>query len=433
MRIYDILKKKRDGYELNSEEIDFFIESYTNDVISDYHASAMLMAMFINGMSEKESAFLTKAMLHSGDIVDLSGIEGIKVDKHSTGGVGDTTTLIVGPIVAACGVPVAKMSGRGLGHTGGTLDKLESIPGFKIERTMDEFIKQVNDCGLAVISQTNNIVPADKKLYKLRDVTATVDSIPLIAGSIMSKKLASGSDAILLDVKVGSGAFMKNIEDAKSLAKEMVSIGKIMKKKTVAVITDMNQPLGNAIGNSLEVKEAIEVLKGEGPEDLRTLCIELSARLVTLGNNMSYDEAKELVIRSINDGSALRKFSEFVLSQGGKKEFILDDKLLPEASFRYGINAEKSGYLSELNSEEIGISAMILGAGRENYDSKIDYSAGIVLTKKIGDFVSKGEMIAEFHYNDTQLLENAKQRFTNAYIIKDERPTMNPLIYQIIE
>lgn len=434
MRIYDVIKKKRDGMVLSKEEIKFFVDSYTNDSISDYHASAMLMAMFINGMNKEETAFLTEAMLYSGDTIDLSSIDGIKVDKHSTGGVGDTTTLIVGPLVASCGIPVAKMSGRGLGHTGGTLDKMESIEGMNIEIEMNDFIKQVNEHKIAVISQTKNVAPADKKLYKLRDVTATVDSIPLIASSIMSKKFAAGSDAILLDVKVGSGAFMKSLDDAKALAKEMVDIGKNMNKKTVAVITDMNQPLGNAIGNALEIREAIEILKGKGPDDLRNLCLELSTRLVMIGTeNEDYEKAYEMVSNNLKNGSALKKFAEFVNVQGGNADIIIDDSILPSADYRFIVSAENDGYIKKLDSEEIGIAAMMLGAGRENYESQIDYSAGIVLKKKIGDYVREGEQIAELHYNKPELLKSAVDRFNSAFSITDDKPEQQVLIKAVVE
>lgn len=433
MRTYDLIMKKRDGKELSKEEITFFVQEYTNENIPDYQASAMLMAMFLKKMNKRETVDLTDAILHSGEQIHLDSIEGVKVDKHSTGGVGDTTTLIVGPLVASCGVPLAKMSGRGLGHTGGTLDKLESIEGFKIDVSMEKFVELVNTNKIAVISQTKNVAPADKKLYHLRDVTATVDSMPLIASSIMSKKLASGSDAILLDVKVGSGAFMKNMDDASELATEMVDIGKSMGRNTIAVITDMNQPLGNAIGNALEVKEAIEILKGEGPEDITKLCLELSAHIVLLGKKASsYEEAFIMVSEKLNDGSGLRKFREFVKAQGGNDAIVEDLSLLPTAEKKYEIKADKDGFIDELNSEEIGLAAMVLGAGRETFDSELDYSAGLVLKKKISDPVKCGETLAVLHYNDETNLESAVNRFNGAYTIVKDQPLPPSLIKKII-
>jgi len=433
MRIYDLIKKKRDGKELSKEEISFFVQEYTNENIPDYQAAAMLMAMFLKKMNKRETVDLTDAILHSGEQINLDSIEGVKVDKHSTGGVGDTTTLIVGPLVASCDVPLAKMSGRGLGHTGGTLDKLESIEGFKIDVSMEKFVDLVNTNKIAVISQTKNVAPADKKLYHLRDVTATVDSMPLIASSIMSKKLASGSDAILLDVKVGSGAFMKGIDEASELASEMVDIGKSMGRDTIAVITDMNQPLGNAIGNALEVKEAIEILKGEGPEDITKLCLELSAHIVVLGKKAdSYEEAYKLVSEKLTDRSALRKFGEFVQAQGGNDAIIDDPSLLPTAEKHYEIKAGEDGFIDELNSEEIGLVAMMLGAGRETFESKLDYAAGLVLKKKISDPVKKGETVAVLHYNDDTNLESAVNRFNKAYTIVAKIPQSPLLIKKII-
>ncbi len=433
MRIYDLIMKKRDGKELSKEEISYFVQEYTDENIPDYQAAAMLMAMFLKKMNKRETVDLTDAILHSGEQINLESIEGIKVDKHSTGGVGDTTTLIVGPLVASCGVPLAKMSGRGLGHTGGTLDKLEAIEGFKIDVSMEKFVNLVNTNKIAVISQTKSVAPADKKLYHLRDVTATVDSMPLIASSIMSKKLASGSNAILLDVKVGSGAFMKTIEDATELATEMVDIGKSMGRDTIAVITDMNQPLGNAVGNALEVGEAIDILSGTGPDDITELCLELSAHIVVLGKKAAdYDEAYKLVTEKLNDGSALKKFEEFVKAQEGNEGIVKDQSLLPTAGKRYEIKAREDGFINELNSEEIGLTAMILGAGREDFESKLDYSAGLVLTKKISDPVKAGETIAVLHYNDDSKLDEAVKRFNNAYTIVKEKPKAPELIKKII-
>jgi pyrimidine-nucleoside phosphorylase len=400
MRMVDIITKKRDGGRLSEEEIRFFINGITDDSVPDYQASALLMAIYFEGMDEEEQALLTEAMVDSGDRIDLSGIEGTLVDKHSTGGVGDTTTLILGPMVAACGVPVAKMSGRGLGHTGGTLDKLESIDGFHIELTEKQFADQVNSLKLAVIGQSGNLTPADKKLYALRDVTATVDSIPLIASSIMSKKIAAGADAIVLDVKTGEGAFMKTEEDARRLAEAMVGIGNAVGRKTMAVISDMSQPLGYAIGNALEVKEAIETLKGEGPEDLTRLCIELGSRMVVAGGKAgSIEEAEGMIQQVINDGSALALFRKFIEAQGGNPEIADDPSKLPSASEVIEFQAQTDGYVQSIGADDIGLAAMHLGAGRATKDEQIDLGVGIVLKKKVGDAVKKGEPLAEIHTN----------------------------------
>ncbi|MCM3089088.1 pyrimidine-nucleoside phosphorylase [Bhargavaea ginsengi] len=400
MRMVDIITKKRDGGRLSEEEIRFFISGITDDSVPDYQASALLMAIYFEGMVEEEQALLTEAMVDSGDRIDLSGIEGTLVDKHSTGGVGDTTTLILGPMVAACGVPVAKMSGRGLGHTGGTLDKLESIDGFHIELTEKQFADQVNSLKLAVIGQSGNLTPADKKLYALRDVTATVDSIPLIASSIMSKKIAAGADAIVLDVKTGEGAFMKTEEDARRLAEAMVGIGNAVGRKTMAVISDMSQPLGYAIGNALEVKEAIETLKGEGPEDLTRLCIELGSRMVVAGGKAgSIEEAESMIQQAISDGSALALFRKFIEAQGGNPEIVDDPSKLPSASEVIEFQAEADGYVQSIGADDIGLAAMHLGAGRATKDEQIDLGVGIVLKKKVGDAVKKGEPLAEIHTN----------------------------------
>lgn len=400
MRMVDIITKKRDGGRLTEEEIRFFINGITDDSVPDYQASALLMAIYFEGMEKEEQAMLTEAMVDSGDRIDLSGIEGTLVDKHSTGGVGDTTTLILGPIVAACGVPVAKMSGRGLGHTGGTLDKLEAIGGFHIELTEKQFADQVNNLKLAVIGQSGNLTPADKKLYALRDVTATVDSIPLIASSIMSKKIAAGADAIVLDVKTGEGAFMKTEEEARQLAEAMVGIGNAVGRRTMAVISDMSQPLGYAIGNALEVKEAIETLRGEGPEDLTRLCIELGSRMVVAGGKAgSIEEAEGMIRNVIYDGSALALFRKFVEAQGGNPEIVDDPEKLPSASEIIEFKAESDGYVQSIGADDIGLAAMHLGAGRSTKDEQIDLGVGIVLKKKVGDQVSKGEPIAEVHTN----------------------------------
>lgn len=413
----DIIAKKRNGHSLSEEEIYFFINGYTNDSIPDYQASAFLMAVYFKGMTSEEQAFLTMAMVESGDQIDLSGIEGVKVDKHSTGGVGDTTTLILVPLVAACGVPVAKMSGRGLGHTGGTLDKLEAIEGFHIELTKEEFVKQVNELKLAVIGQSGNITPADQKIYSLRDVTATVDSIPLIASSIMSKKIAAGADAIVLDVKSGDGAFMKTEEDAIALAKSMVAIGNQVGRSTMAIISDMSQPLGNAIGNSLEIIEAIDTLKGEGPEDLTELCLVLGSQMIVLGKKAdTLDEAREMIKAVIKDGSALRLFGDLIEAQGGNRGIIHDTSMLPEAEFQFPVLATKSGYVTGMDADEIGVAAMLLGAGRATKEAEIDLSVGIVLKKKIGDAVLKGEAIGIVYSNNERITDTTSLLLEHIFI-----------------
>lgn len=403
----DVIEKKRNGEALTEKEIVFFVEGYTNGSIPDYQASAFLMAIYFKGMNDEEQAYLTMAMVESGDQIDLSAIEGRKVDKHSTGGVGDTTTLILVPLVAACGVPVAKMSGRGLGHTGGTLDKLEAIEGFHIELSEEEFVKQVNDLKLAVIGQSGNLTPADKKMYALRDVTATVDSIPLIASSIMSKKIAAGADAIVLDVKTGDGAFMKTEEEAIALAHSMVAIGNRVGRNTMAIISDMSQPLGNAIGNSLEVQEAIATLKGEGPKDLTELCLVLGSQMVVVGGKAkTLDEARTMLKAVIEDGSALELFGRLIEAQGGNAELIRNPELLPMAKYQIEVCAEQSGFITKMEADEIGMAAMLLGAGRATKEDAIDLAVGIVLKKKIGDAVQKGEPIAIIHAN-TQAVEQS--------------------------
>lgn len=408
-RMVDVIEKKRDGNVLTKEEITFFVNGYTDGSIPDYQASAFLMAVYFKGMTSEEQGYLTMAMVESGDQIDLSAIEGIKVDKHSTGGVGDTTTLILAPLVAACGVPVAKMSGRGLGHTGGTLDKLESIEGFHIELTEEQFVKQVNDLKLAVIGQSGNLTPADKKLYSLRDVTATVNSIPLIASSIMSKKIAAGADAIVLDVKTGDGAFMKTEADAKVLAHSMVAIGKQVGRNTMAVISDMSQPLGFAIGNSLEVIEAIETLKGNGPEDLTELCLVLGSKMIVAGAKAdSIDEARSMLKAVIADGSALELFGKLIEAQGGNGKVIHDISLLPTAQYQIVVPALSSGYVTKMDADDIGVAAMLLGAGRATKDAEIDLAVGIVLTKKIGDAVQEGEALAIIHSNTENVEQSMK-------------------------
>lgn len=400
MRMVDIIEKKRDGKSLSKEEIEFFIKGYTNGDIPDYQASSLAMAIFFQDMNDEERAALTMAMVNSGDVIDLSKINGIKVDKHSTGGVGDTTTLVLAPLVAAVGVPVAKMSGRGLGHTGGTIDKLESIKGFHVEISEEDFIKLVNENQVAVIGQSGNLTPADKKLYALRDVTGTVNSIPLIASSIMSKKIAAGADAIVLDVKTGNGAFMKTLEDAEALAHAMVSIGNNVGRNTMAIISDMSQPLGRAIGNALELKEAIDTLNGKGPEDLTELVLTLGSQMVVLANRANtLEEARQLLNEAIENGSALEKFKTFLENQGGDASVVDAPELLPTTTYQIEYKAQSSGVVSELIANEIGVASMMLGAGRQTKEDEIDLSVGIVLNKKVGDVVKEGESLLTIHSN----------------------------------
>lgn len=433
MRMYDIIYKKRQGLSLNKEEIEFFVKGYTEGSIPDYQASALMMAIYFNKMSKEETFYLTDAMMRSGDQIDLSQIEGIKVDKHSTGGVGDTTTLIVGPLVAACGVPVAKMSGRGLGHTGGTIDKLESIRGFHVEISNEEFFRNVNEIKLAVIGQSGDLAPADKKLYALRDVTATVDNISLIASSIMSKKLAAGANAILLDVKVGSGAFMKDFENAASLAMEMVEIGSTMGRETIAVLTDMDQPLGNAVGNSLEVLEAIQVLHNRGPEDLRTLCIKLASYMLLLARKTNtLSEAESMVLEKLESGAALQKFKAFIQAQGGDVAVIDKPQLLPQAKYKKNVLATLDGYIESIKADEVGLAALNLGAGRETKDSVIDLAAGVMILKKVGDLVSKGDVIAELYTNDESKLESAMGILNRAITYRDHKVEKPKLIKAVV-
>lgn len=432
MRMIDIIEKKRDGYELTTEEIQFFIKGYTDGTIPDYQASALLMAIYFQGMNHRERKDLTMSMVHSGDQVDLSKIEGIKVDKHSTGGVGDTTTLVLGPLVASVGVPVAKMSGRGLGHTGGTIDKLESFLGFHVELTKDEFIQLVNEQKIAVVGQSGNLTPADKKLYALRDVTGTVNSIPLIASSIMSKKIAAGADCIVLDVKVGSGAFMKNVADAKELAETMVEIGNSVGRKTMAVISDMDQPLGFAIGNALEVKEAIATLKGTGPQDLTELCLTLGSQMVYLAKKAeSVDEARQMLISAIQSGKALEKMKSFITSQGGDATCIDDLEKLPQAKYKIELPAKASGWIEKMMADKIGLAAMQLGAGRETKESKIDLAVGIVLNKKVGDPIEQGESILTI-YSNSENIEEVKNLLYHSIKISHSKISPPPLIHEII-
>ncbi|HBA0377583.1 TPA: pyrimidine-nucleoside phosphorylase, partial [Enterococcus faecium] len=394
MRMVDLIEKKRDGNELSKEEIEYIVTNYTNGKIPDYQVSALLMAIFYQDMTNEEITNLTLAIANSGDVIDLSSLEGIKVDKHSTGGVGDTTTLILAPLVASVGVTVAKMSGRGLGYTGGTLDKLEAIPGFQIELSDEEFVRIVNESKVAVIGQSGNLAPADKKLYALRDVTATVDSLPLIASSIMSKKIAAGADAIVLDVTTGDGAFMKNIEDARRLAKTMTSIGKLANRETVAVISDMSEPLGEAIGNSLEVVEAIETLQGNGPEDLVEMCYALGSQMVVLaGKAKTTDEARTLLQEALESGKALAKFKEMIQNQGGDPAIVEHPERILTARYTMELPAKQSGVVSKIVANELGIAAMMLGAGRKTKEEDIDHAVGLKLHKKIGDTVTKGESL----------------------------------------
>ena len=432
-RFVDLIQKKKNGETLTKEEIDFMITDYVAGKIPDYQMSAMLMAIYFNGMENEELAAFTLAMRDSGDLVDLSPIEGIKVDKHSTGGVGDKTTLIVGPIVAACGVPVAKMSGRGLGFTGGTLDKLESISGFRIDLSAEEFFETVKKTGISVIGQTGNLAPADKLLYALREVTATVDSIPLIAASVMSKKLAAGSDKIVLDVTTGSGAFMKNTRDAKKLAKHMVAIGNHAGKETVAILTGMEEPLGFAIGNNMEVKEAIEVLKGGGPEDVKEVSVALAGMMLSLGlENVSLSQGKRMAKKALSSGQAFEKFKEMVQAQGGDIRYVEHPEFFERDAFEGEVLAAEDGFLSGMDTEKIGVAAGLLGAGRETKDSVIDMSAGIYLKKKIGDTVKKGEPIAICYAGTKEKLNRGMAMFESSIRYSKEAPRIPKLIVDII-
>ena len=431
MRMIDIIEKKRDGKSLTREEIEFFVNAYTRGEVPDYQASSLAMAIFFQDMNDEERAALTMSMVNSGEKIDLSDINGIKVDKHSTGGVGDTTTLVLAPLVAAVGVPVAKMSGRGLGHTGGTIDKLESVKGFNVEISEKDFIKLVNDNQVAVIGQSGNLTPADKKLYALRDVTGTVNSIPLIASSIMSKKIAAGADAIVLDVKTGSGAFMKTLDDAEALAHAMVRIGNNVGRNTMAIISDMSQPLGNAIGNALELKEAIATLKGIGPKDLTELVLTLGSQMVVLAEQAtSLDEARQMLIDAIKTGKALNKFKTFLSNQGGDDSIVDSPEKLPSAKYQVEFKAKKDGYITEIIANEIGVASMMLGAGRQTKEDVIDLGVGIVLNKKVGEHVEKGENILTIHTN-TKEIDDILYKLDNSITIesKGEAPT---LIHKII-
>ena len=429
MRAFDIIAKKRDKKELSKEEIEFFIEGYTKGEVTDYQTSALLMAIYLNGFSKEETVNLTMAMIKSGDVVDLSEINGIKVDKHSTGGVGDKTSLILVPMVAAAGGKVAKLSGRGLGHTGGTLDKLEAIPGFDINVSKENFINFVNKSGLVIAGQTQNIVPADKKIYALRDVTATIDSIPLIAASI-----ASGSDAILLDVKYGDGAFMKTKEDAEKLAEAMVSIGKGLNRNTSAAITLNGEPLGYAIGNALEIQEVIEVLSDRGPEDLRELCLRLGAQMLKLSNiEVDVNKGRAILEEVLKNGKALEKLKELVANQGGDVSVIEDKNLFTIAEIAHEVKAQEEGYVYELNAEKVGIASLLAGAGRETKDDVIDYGAGIILSKKMGSYVNKGDILATIYTSDMSRIEKSEEMLLSAYTMSNEKPAKVDIIHKIIE
>lgn len=431
MRMVDLIEKKRDGNELSKEEIEYIVTNYTNGKIPDYQVSALLMAIFYQDMTNEEITNLTLAIANSGDVIDLSSLEGIKVDKHSTGGVGDTTTLILAPLVASVGVTVAKMSGRGLGYTGGTLDKLEAIPGFQIELSDEAFVRIVNESKVAVIGQSGNLAPADKKLYALRDVTATVDSLPLIASSIISKKIAAGADAIVLDVTTGDGAFMKNIEDARRLAKTMTSIGKLANRETVAVISDMSEPLGEAIGNSLEVVEAIETLQGNGPEDLVEMCYALGSQMVVLaGKAKTIDEARTLLQEALESGKALAKFKEMIQNQGGDPTIVEKPERILTARYTMELPAKQSGVVSKIVANELGIAAMMLGAGRKTKEDDIDHAVGLKLHKKIGDTVTKGESLLTIYSNDEEISSVIELLYKNIEIGESAmKPT---LIHDII-
>lgn len=433
MRMYDIIKNKRDGKELSNEEIHFFIDGYVKGEIPDYQAAALCMAIYFNGMTIAETTALTFAVRDSGEKLDFSNIKGIRVDKHSTGGVGDKTSLVVAPIVASLGIKVAKMSGRGLGHTGGTIDKLEAIEGFCTDLSAADFERIVNQTGIAIVGQNADLAPADKKLYALRDVTATVDSLPLIASSIMGKKLAADDDCIVLDVKTGSGSFMKTVDDSKKLARVMVDIGKNAGKKMLALITDMDRPLGNAIGNALEVKEAIATLQGNGPADFTEICIELAAHMLYLAEKGTVEQCKQMAQNSILNGSALNTFKNMVKAQGGNVDVIDNPNLFKQAAHAQSVKAEKSGYIVSVDTEGYGIASLLLGAGRNKKEDAIDYSAGIVLTKKTGDYVNAGDEIAVMYCNDQKLFSAACQRFLSSTVIGENKPESRPLILAKVE
>lgn len=432
MRMYDIISKKRDGGQLTDKEIQYFIDGVCDGTVPDYETSALLMAIFLRGMSDEETATLTDAMAHSGDTVDLSAFGSLSVDKHSTGGVGDKTSLIVAPIVASLGGVVAKMSGRGLGHTGGTVDKLESIPGYNTSLSSAEFLSQAERIGIAMVGQSGNLTPADKKLYALRDVTATVNSIPLIASSIMSKKLAAGSRSIVLDVKVGSGAFMKTEADAESLAQKMVDIGKRCGRNMAAVLTNMDTPLGYAVGNSLEVMEAVDVLRGKLHGDLHTVCVALAGEMISLSLGVSRADAEKRATLALDSGAAFEKMKEWIASQGGDVRYIENTELFPKAKFALQVRSEKDGFITGMDAESIGAASVILGAGREKKDDKIDHSAGIIISAKTGDRVKTGDVLCTLYTNSEASLKAAEERYKSAVTIEDAAPQKSPLIYKII-
>lgn len=434
MRMYDIISKKKKGEELTTAEINFFVEGFTKGEIPDYQVSALMMAIYFQKMNKRETADLTMAMVNSGDKLNLDKIKGVKVDKHSTGGVGDSISLVLTPMVAACGVPVAKMSGRGLGHTGGTIDKLESFKGFSVELSEEKFMDNVNNIGIAIASQTANLAPADKKLYALRDVTATVDNMSLIASSIMSKKIASGADGIVLDVKVGDGAFMKTSEDAKALAEEMVDIGKHVGRETVAVISDMDQPLGFAVGNSLEVIEAIETLKGHGPEDLLNLALTIGSNMLMIAKKAgNFEEGKKMLLATIENGSAIEKLKEFVKAQGGDERMVDNTDLFPKAKYEMKVIANKDGIISKINAEKVGVIAMELGAGRATKDSVIDLSVGIVFSKKRGEKVNCGDCLGIVYANSKEKGETAVEKLLREIVISSNYEEKIPLVYDVIK
>lgn len=429
MRMYDVIAKKRDGGALSREEIAFAVNGYVAGEIPDYQMSALLMAIYLRGMTDEETAILTDVMAHSGDMVDLSAIQGIKVDKHSTGGVGDKTTLVIAPMVAACGVKIAKMSGRGLGHTGGTVDKMESVPGTRTALNQEEFFRQVNEIGISVIGQSGEIAVADKKLYALRDVTATVGCIPLIASSIMSKKLAAGSDAILLDVTMGDGAFMKNLNDAIELARLMVSIGTAHGRKVAALITDMDKPLGHNIGNSLEIAESIAVLKGKGPADLTEVCLQLASNMLVLAGKGTLTECRAMAERTLQDGTAFVKCCQMFAAQGGDVEMVKDPDKLRKAAYSYKITARENGYIVKNDVEKIGNASVLLGAGRIQKEDTIDFAAGIVMHKKLGDMVRSGDTICTFYADDPVLFAAAEEMYRGGLVIDAQPPKLPPLVY----
>ena len=429
MRMYDIIAKKRDGGTLTREEIAFAVNGYVDGSVPDYQMSALLMAIYLRGMTDAETAVLTDVMARSGDMVDLSAIQGVKVDKHSTGGVGDKTTLVIAPIVAACGVRIAKMSGRGLGHTGGTIDKMEAVPGTRTALTQEEFFRQVNEIGISVIGQSGKIAAADKKMYALRDVTATVGCIPLIASSIMSKKLAAGSDAILLDVTMGNGAFMKNLEDATELARQMVAIGTANGRKVAALITDMDKPLGKNIGNSLEVAESMAVLQGKGPADLTEVCLQLAANMLVLAGRGDLSACRAMAEGVIRDGTAFVKCCQMFAAQGGDVSVLKDPSRFPKAKYSYELTARQTGYIVENDVEKIGNASVLLGAGRIKKEDSIDFAAGITMHKKLGDAVKAGESICTFYANDPALFDAAEEMYRGGLVIGPEKPSVPPLIY----